>query len=239
MSPGHIRSWLFTIPVAVLITAVMVTTAVTTSVVAPGGAWQRFLYRSWAAMVLFVFGARVRVTGAEHLAPGQNYVIASNHSSLVDTPVMLGCLPLPFKFLAKKELLKVPFIGWYLSRAGHLTVSRGSIRSSIESMNEAARIIRERHLSVLIFAEGTRSREGLQPFKEGAAYLAIAAGVPIATVALVGTGKILAAKSSHFRSGDVELRIGEPISTEGLSLKERGRLTALAQERVEALLEGR
>ena len=239
MSLGHLRSWLFTIPVAVLITAVMITVAVLTSVVSPGGAWQRFLYRSWASMVLFVFGARVRVSGAEHLSPGQNYVVASNHASLVDTPVLLRWLPVPFKFLAKRELLKVPFIGWYLSRGGHLTVARGSVRSSLASMNEAARLIRERHLSVLIFPEGTRSREGLQPFKEGAAYLAIAAGVPIAPVALVNTGKILAAKSSHFRAGDVELRIGEPIPTEGVSLKERGRLTQLAQERVAALLEGR
>jgi len=237
MSLGRLRSWIFTIPVAVLITAVMITLAVLTSVVAPSGVLQRFWYRAWAAMVLFVFRAKVRVVGAERLNPDQNYVIASNHASLVDTPVLLGGMPIPFKFLAKQELLRVPFIGWYLRRAGHLTVSRGSIRSSIESMNEAARLIGERHVSVLIFPEGTRSAEGMQKFKEGAAYLAIAAGVPMAPVALVGTGRVLPAKSSHFRAGTVELRIGEPVSTAGRTLKDRAVLTTLVEQRVREMLE--
>ncbi len=216
----------------------MITSAVVTSVFAPGGRWQVFLYRTWASMVLAVFGARVRVRGAEHLQPGQNYVIVSNHLSLVDTPVMLKCLPVPFKFLAKRELLKVPFIGWYLSRAGHLTVDRASLRSSIESMNECARLIRERGLSVLIFAEGTRSMTGeMQRFKDGAAYLAIQSGTAVAPVALVGTWDILPAKDSCFRGGDVEVRIGEPLSPAGLTLKERGAFTAQMEERVRALME--
>lgn len=237
MSLGHLRSWVFTIPIAVVITGVMSTLAAVGSVISPEGAWQKFLYRSWSAMVLFVFGVKMRVQGRENLDPNQNYVIASNHASLVDTPVLLGGMPIPFKFMAKQELLRVPFIGWYLRRTRHLTVSRGSIRSSIESMNEAARLIRERKVSVLFFPEGTRSAEGMQKFKDGAAYLAIAAGVPVAPVALVGTGRILPAKSSCFRPGEVELRIGAPLPTEGYTLKDRGALTALAEQQVRAMLE--
>lgn len=234
---GYIRSWLFTIPVAVFATAVLITTAVVTSVFAPGGRWQIFLYRLWGSTVLAIFGARVRVTGAENLEPGQNYVIVSNHLSLVDTPLMLKSLPVPFKFLAKRELLKVPFIGWYLSRAGHLTVDRASLRSSIQSMNECARLIRERSLSVLIFAEGTRSLTGeMQPFKDGAAYLAIQSGVPAAPVALVGTWDILPAKDSCFLPGEVELRIGQPVSPAGFTLKDRPAFTAILEQRVRALL---
>jgi 1-acyl-sn-glycerol-3-phosphate acyltransferase len=145
--------------------------------------------------------------------------------SLVDTPLLFRWLPGNFRFLAKRELLNVPFIGWYLRRGGHLTVSRGSIRSSIESMNEAARLIRERRISVLIFPEGTRSREGMKEFKDGAAYLAIAAGVPAVPVALVGSDRVLPAKSSYFRPGRVEIRIGDPIPTGQLTLKDRGALT--------------
>jgi 1-acyl-sn-glycerol-3-phosphate acyltransferase len=234
---GYLRSWLFTIPAAVLATAAFITTAVATSVFAPNGAWQVFLYRLWASTVLALFGARVRVTGAENLQPGQNYVIVSNHLSLVDTPVLLKGLPVPFKFLAKRELLAVPFIGWYLRRAGHLTVDRASLRSSIQSMNECARLIRERSLSVLIFAEGTRSLTGhLQPFKDGAAYLAIQSGVPAAPAALVGSWHILPAKDSCFLPGQVELRIGQPVSPAGFTLKDRPAFTRILEQRVTALL---
>jgi 1-acyl-sn-glycerol-3-phosphate acyltransferase len=234
---GHLRSWLFTIPLASLVTAVMITVAAGTSAVAPAGRWQRFLYRAWGRMVLGIAGARVRVRGAENLSPGQNYVFGANHLSLMDIPLMFMGLPVDFKFLAKRELLKAPFIGWYLRRAGHLTVDRASLRSSIESTNEAARLIGERRLSVLIFAEGTRSATGeLQPFKEGAAWLAIQSKTPLAPVAIVGTDQLLPAKSSYFMPADVELRIGEPIAVEGLTLKDRAALTARLRERVEELL---
>jgi 1-acyl-sn-glycerol-3-phosphate acyltransferase len=234
---GYVRSWLYTTPAATLVTAVLITTAVVSSVFAPGGRWQTMLAHAWGATVLRIFGARVRVSGAERLKPGRSYVIVSNHLSLVDTPVLVRYLSVPFKFLAKRELLKVPFIGWYLRRNGHLTVDRGSVRSSLTSMNECARLIRERRLSVLIFAEGTRSLDGkLQAFKEGAAYLAIQSGAELAPVAIVGSGEILPAKDSCFLPGEVELRIGEPIDVTGYTLKERGELTRRAEASVTSLL---
>lgn len=187
-------------------------------------------------MVLRIAGAKVRVHHAERLDAAANYVVAANHLSLMDTPLMLGHLPLEFKFLAKRELLKTPFIGWYLKRGGHLTVDRGSLRSSLESMNECARLIRDLKLSVLIFPEGTRGFGELQPFKDGAAYLAIQSGVPLAPVAIHGTEHVLAAKSSHFRSAEVDVIIGEPIPVNGLTLKDRGRLTADLQAVVSEML---
>jgi 1-acyl-sn-glycerol-3-phosphate acyltransferase len=230
-------SWFAVIPASFFTTGVLITIAIATSVVAPSGAWQQFLYRLWARMVLWICGVGgVRVSGAELLSPANNYVFVSNHLSLMDTPVLLRHLPVPFKFLAKKELLKVPFIGWYLRRAGHLTVDRGSIRSSLKSMNECAATIRDRRLSVLIFAEGTRGGGELQPFKEGAAYLSIQSGVPAAPLAIVGTNHILPARSSIFGSGEVELRIGEPVSPAGYSLKDRAAFTSLLENKVRALL---
>lgn len=218
-------------------TGLLISIAIATSVAAPAGRWQQFLYRLWALIVLRICGIpRVRVTGAERLDPSSHYVFVSNHLSLMDTPVLLRHLPLPFKFLAKKELLKVPFIGWYLRRGGHLTVDRASIRSSLKSMNECASIIHDRRLSVLIFAEGTRGPGPLQPFKDGAAYLAIQSGVAAAPIAIVGTNLILPARSSIFGSGEVELRIGEPVSPAGLTLKDRGAFTSLLEDRVRALL---
>jgi len=235
---GYLRSWLWTIPAASLVTAALVTLAVVTSPFAPA-AWQTRLYRLWARAVLKLFGVRVRTTGAEHLRPGGHYVIVSNHLSLADTPVMLHATPVEFRFLAKRELERVPFIGWYLRRAGHLTVDRCSVRSSIESLNEAARLIREQSLSVLIFAEGRRSPDGtLQPFRDGAAWLAIQSGAEAAPVAIAGTERVLPAKDSCILPGEVEVRIGEPVSPAGFTLRDRAAFTALLEERVRSLLAG-
>lgn len=234
---GYLRSWLFTIPAASLVTAALITLAIATSPFAPAGPWQTRLYRLWARAVLALFGARVRVSGASSLAPDGHYVFVSNHLSLADTPVMLHALPVPFKFLAKRELLRVPFIGWYLRRAGHLTVDRRSVRSSIESLNEAARLIREHSLSVLIFAEGRRSPDGtLQPFKDGAAWLAIESRAEAVPVAILGTDRVLPALDSCILPGPVEVRIGKPLSPAGFSLPERTAFTALLEQRVRELL---
>lgn len=214
----------------------MISIAVVTSVFIPSQKWQIWLYRRWAAMVLGIAGARVSVVGADRVDATRNYIIASNHLSLMDTPVVLRRLPVDFKFLAKQELLKIPFLGWYLKRAGHLTVSRGSIRSSLESMNECARLVRERRLSVLIFPEGTRGLGPLQSFKEGAAYLAIQSGVPLLPVAIWGTQNVLSAKTSHFRSAPVELRLGAPIEVDGLTLRDRALLTRRLEQEVRLLL---
>ncbi len=184
---SHLRSWLWTIPVAMLTTAVLITAAVIVALVAPGGRRQQWFQHKWGAAVLRIVGAKVRVVGAERVERGANYVIAANHGSLMDISLLFGWLPMPFKFLAKRELLNVPFIGWYLRRDGHLTVDRKSLRSSVESTNECARLIREKRLSVLIFPEGTRSPDGkLQRFRDGAAFLAIQSGVPVLPVGYRG-----------------------------------------------------
>ncbi len=179
------------------------------------------------------------MTGAENLRPHGHYVIVSNHLSLADTPVMLHAVPVPFKLLAKRELLRAPFIGWYLRRAGHLTVDRRSVRSSIESLNEAARLVREHSLSVLIFPEGRRSLDGsLLPFREGAAWLAIESGAEAAPAAILVTDPVLPARDSCILPGEVEVRFGAPVSPAGFSPRECAAFTRLLEERVRSLLAG-
>ena len=134
---SQVRSWLWTIPVAMLTTAVLISAAVGAVLVAPGGRRQQWFQHKWGAAVLGIVGARVKVRGVERIDVAANYVVAANHASLMDIAVLFGWLPMPFKFLAKRELLNVPFIGWYLRRDGHLTVDRKSLRSSIESTNQA------------------------------------------------------------------------------------------------------
>jgi 1-acyl-sn-glycerol-3-phosphate acyltransferase len=193
--------------------------------------------RIWSRMVLAVSGVRVSVDGLGKIRPDSSYVIVSNHLSLMDTPLVLATLPLQFRFLAKVGLFKVPFIGYHLSRAGHIPIPRGDARGSLKAMAETARLIRERGISALVFPEGGRSPGELREFKEGAAYIAIKAGVPAVPVAIQGTRAVLPMGSLAVRPGRVSLRIGDPIPTAGLTLKDREALTRQLRQRILELLE--
>lgn len=193
--------------------------------------------RVWARSLLAIARVRVRVEGLEKIDPNSAYVFASNHLSYMDTPVVLGNIPVQFRFMAKKGLFQIPFLGTHLMQAGHIPVPREDPRAAVKTLSLAANTIRERGVSVLAFPEGGRAPDGvLQEFKEGAAYIAIKAGVPIVPVALVGTRQILAMGSATFHSGPVTVRISDPIPTAGLTLHDRGELTAQIRERIVSML---
>jgi 1-acyl-sn-glycerol-3-phosphate acyltransferase len=198
----------------------------------PTGNSQHRVMRVWARMLLRLGGIRCRVYGAEKLNPARAYVLVSNHTSYIDTPAVTSSIPLQFRFFAKKGLFSVPFIGWHLTRAGHLPVIRGDARASLKSLSEGAKLIRERNLSVLIFPEGGRTETGLRQFKEGAAYIAIKAGVPAVPVALVNTRKALPMHSMMVQPCEIEIHLGDPIETSAMTLQDRGRLNEMLYERV-------
>src|ERR1700704_4334258 len=136
--------------------------------------------RAWARSLLRIAGVRVTIHGLEKIDLARSYVICSNHLSYMDTPVVLSSIPTLFRFLAKKGLFQIPFLGTHLKQAGHIPLPRQDPRAAVKTMNLAAQVIRERRISMLIFPEGGRSRDGvLQPFKEGGAYIAIKAQVPL------------------------------------------------------------
>jgi 1-acyl-sn-glycerol-3-phosphate acyltransferase len=201
------------------------------------GSRQHAIASSWARWLLTIAGAKVRVRGLEHLRPGGNYVFVGNHLSLYDTPVVLGHIPRQFLFLVNIKYVKLPFLGTHLRRAGHFGVDSSDMRSSMKVMTEAARRLKERGLSVLLFPEGSRARDGLQEFKEGAAYMAIKSGVSIVPFALKGTREILPIGSVHVKSGPVDFLLGEPIPVDGYTLKGREQLTTLMRDRVAALMQ--
>jgi 1-acyl-sn-glycerol-3-phosphate acyltransferase len=195
--------------------------------------------RFWARTLLFFVGVNVEVEGLEKIDRGGHYVICGNHLSYMDTPVVLTHIPVQFRFLAKRGLFQIPFLGTHLAQAGHVPVPRGDPRAAVKTMSHAAKILHERAISLLVFPEGGRSHDGrLQPFKEGAAYIAIKAQVPIVPIALTGTRAVMAMGSAVFRRGVVRLQIGDPIPTDGLTLKDRERLTTDARARIVEMLEG-
>jgi 1-acyl-sn-glycerol-3-phosphate acyltransferase len=235
---ASIRAALFTDPLIVIATTLYGTVSLITSLFDASGRAQHRVACAWARMLLRIAGVKVRVEGLEHVSPGASYVFVSNHLSFMDIPAILPNIPVQFRFLAKKSLFKVPFIGYHLQRAGHIPVHREDARASLKTMAEAAGIVRDRGVSVLVFPEGGRSPGEMTEFKEGAAYVAIKSGVPAVPVGLSGTREVLPMDSLLVKPGHVVLRIGKPIPTDGLTLRDRHQVNQELRERVVELTDG-
>ena len=234
-----LRSAIFSTPLIALCTIVMGTFSLIASFFDHTGKSQHALARVWARMLLAVSFMRVSVVGLEKLDPNGTYVFVANHGSFMDIPALLATLPQQFRFFAKKGLYSIPFLGTHLRRAGHLPVDRSSPRASLKSMMEAARMISGRGISVLNFPEGGRSLEGLHEFKEGPAYIAIKAGVPVVPVGIVGARELLPMGSGHLRAGRILVRVGDPIPTEGMEASSRMELTQRLHTEVAGLMQSK
>lgn len=233
-----LRACLITDPLIVLATIFFASISLIVSLVDKAGRRQAAIARAWSRVLLAVSGVRVRIEGGAKISPEGSYVFVSNHASYMDTPVVLANIPVQFRFMAKKGLFSIPFMGWHLARAGHIPVYRDNPRAAVKTLALAAEAIQKRGISLIVFPEGGRSRTGeLRDFKDGAAYIAIRAGVPIVPIALKGTRAILPYGSGLPRSGEAEMRVGDPISTRGLKLHDRSRLTQQVRETVVSLLQ--
>lgn len=195
------------------ITSVMGFLSLLSSLFDSTGRLQHSVASTWGRMLMTVFRVTVRMTGTENLAPERTYVFASNHFSLIDTPVMFGFMPRSFRILARSGLWKIPFIGWHLNRAGHLPVHRENPRLAVRNIAFAAEKVKGGR-SILVFPEGGRRRgTTMRRFKTGAAHIAIQSGVSLVPVAIAGTARVLPPGSLHLRPGSVELRFGTPLQT--------------------------
>jgi 1-acyl-sn-glycerol-3-phosphate acyltransferase len=232
----YVRTVLWTAPLIALATVVMGSISVVTSFFDSSGATPHRLARRWARMLLRIGFVRVETEGTEKLDPNAPYVLASNHTSYFDTPAIIATIPLQFRFFAKKGLFQIPFLGTHLQRAGHFEIVRDDPRASFKSISEGAKQIREKRISVLLFPEGGRSETSLREFKEGAAHIAIRAGVPLVPVGITGARNILPMHSMHVIPGTIRLRIGDPIPTAGMGPRDRGPLTQLALAKVAELI---
>jgi 1-acyl-sn-glycerol-3-phosphate acyltransferase len=171
--------------------------------------------RLWSTLILWMFGIKVRTKGAELLDSSRRYIYVSNHASAFDIPAVVVGIPDDIRFVLKKELTRIPIWGWALKYGHYITIDRGNARDAIKSLDEAAE--RMRHgASVILFGEGTRTRDGkLQPLKRGAFALAVKAGIPIVPVTINNTFKILPRGSLRVHRGDIEMVFGKPIPIDG------------------------
>lgn len=160
---------------------------------------------------------RYSLYGQENFKKGQSYIYVSNHTSFLDIPGICLVIPGEFRALAKKELLKIPVFGW-IAQSATVIVDRSSGESRKKSLDRLKRILLD-GISILIFAEGTqnRSKEILQPFKEGAFRIAIDTQQPILPMVVVGAGPLMPPGTIKMRPGKVKVIVGPEITTTGLS----------------------
>jgi 1-acyl-sn-glycerol-3-phosphate acyltransferase len=189
----------------------------------PGGVYD-WSGTDWARDILSAAGTPVVASGREHIPRDQPVIYASNHSSMFDIWALFATLPGSVRFVAKRELFRIPILGRAMLAVGHVPIDRTARKSAFEAYDEAARMIRG-GTSVVVFPEGTRSRTGeLLPFKNAPFGLAIAAQVPIVPVYVHHTFEILPKGAWRLRPRPIRLVVGQPISTAGLRPEDRERL---------------
>ena len=188
--------------------------------------------RSWSRQMLWASGVTVRIVGESNIPANTPVVYVSNHQSWFDIFLLAGRLAGQVRFVAKKELTKVPIFGRALRTTGHISIDRQDRKAAFSAYEEAAQAIRG-GMSAVVFAEGTRSRTGeLLPFKKGPFVLAIAAQVPVVPVYCAGTFDLLPKGKLRLRPHPIALLFGEPISTEGMVYDDREGLSSEARRRV-------
>ena len=169
----------------------------------------------WAPGLLIFGPFPYRATGVEDVDWSRTYFIASNHQSFVDIPLLFRVLPVNLHFVVKSELQHVPFLAWYIRAMGMIFVDRSnreSARRSIERTAEAA----QRGKSILLFPEGTRSKDGrIGAFKSGMIGAAMVGSIPVLPVAVEGPGRALTAGWPRFRPARLRVAVGQPVETEG------------------------
>lgn len=186
----------------------------------------RALGRTWVRWILRTFGIRVEVSGLENIPTDTPALFLSNHQSLVDIAAIVDKLPtaVSWRFVAKKELVRVPIFGWCLITTGQIIIDRGNRERATKSLERAAERIRG-GASVIVFPEGTRSAAGsLRPFKSGPFHLAVAAQVPIVPITVSGSQRITPKGSLHVHAGTVRIAFGKPIATRGVTVEQRNEL---------------
>ena len=228
-------TYLLLFPLFFVSTAIFGSISLIASLFDGTGRVQHSIAQAWAGTVLRIALSPVRVLGRENFQRGAAAVYVSNHLSYMDTPVVLSKLPFQFRILARHDLFKIPFIGWYLQRSGQIPVDSTSLRSTLASLNRGVKAL-QAGMPLVIFPEGGRSVDGqLQDFLSGPAYMAIRAQVPVIPMALIGTYELMPMHTYHLTPRPLMLVVGEPISTAGYSSKNADALTRRVRDTIKEM----
>ena len=209
------RTVLFLIPAISVYTIVLGTLSIGSSLFERRGYCAHWCARSWSRLILVTTGVHMDIAGLERLVPGRTYLFVANHQSIYDIPILFWSLPYQLRIIAKESLGQFPFLGWHLRRTGHMLVDRKRPdRSAIFSW--ASRLTAQ-GLSLIVFPEGTRSRDGrVGRFKRGSFYLALEGGMPVVPISIVGSRHVMLKGRLATYPGRVRLIVHEPIDTRGM-----------------------
>ncbi len=232
---SRLRSYVILDPLVWLYTLVMGVLAL------PGGLFDRsgrrlhWFSRAWSWLIMKTILSPVKVTGLDKIDTSKPHVYAVNHASALDIPVLYVYLPFQFRIVFKKELLAYPIVGWQLKRSGQVCIDQQKPANSIAAIRSAVKSLKA-GMPLVIYPEGGRTPDGeIKPFLPGAFFLAIKAQVDIVPVALVGTYELLPMNTYHIKCRPLEMRVGEPISTTGLTMRDMEAVSARVKKAMEDL----
>ncbi len=204
----------------------------------PYGTVVNGIIRNWAKFLLWVAGTKIEVSGLEKLDLSQPYIFMANHQSNFDILALSANIPGTSRYIAKKELFKVPFFGLGMKLAGIIKINRSNKEEAKESINKDAIERINKGVSVIIFPEGTRSRDGkIHPLKKGGIILAIEGGIPIVPTVLSGTFHIMNKSSLKLKKGRIKLDFLDPIATDKYTYEDRNTLTELVYQKLTSVFD--
>jgi len=223
--------YLFLISVYTLVLGIP---AIILSFLYPGGNLSYLLGRLWAWLIIKTLGLKVEVKGLENLKNLKSFIIMANHQSHLDVASIMATFPHQLRFLAKKELVRIPVFGWAMFLQGHVVIEREKRESAFKTIDLAAEKVKKGK-KLVVFPEGTRSAgNSLLPFKKGGFVLAIKSGAPIVPVSIYGTHKILPKKSLHLGEGKiVKILVQPPVDTSSFTMENKESLIDLIKTRIE------
>lgn len=222
------------VTIGVAVTAYISLMCILIPLISPGEDKVHKIARLWAKIMLLISSTKVTVVGGANVLRKKPQVFMSNHLSDFDILVALAHIPGQFRWIAKKELFRIPIFGPAMRRAGYIEIDRQDHRRAMQSLDDAAEKIRQGR-SVMTFPEGTRSKDGkMKPFKSGTFHLAIKSGAPIVPVTIIGTAEIMPKRSLRIRPGKVTLVIDRPIDVSEYTIENKDELV----ERVRSIISG-
>jgi 1-acyl-sn-glycerol-3-phosphate acyltransferase len=234
---SRLRSYLILDPLIWAYTLILGTISLICSLFDRNGRIQHKFARLWSWLVMKTILSPVTVTGmgANKINDSKPRVYAVTHASALDIPILYVHLPFQFRIIFKSELLAYPFVGWHLKRSGQVCINQQNPAASIGAVKSALRSLRS-GMPLVIFPEGGRTRDGkIQPFLPGAFFLAIKAQADIVPIALVDTFDLLPMNTYHIKCQPLEMRVGEPVSTAGLTVRDTEEVSAKVKAAIEAL----
>jgi 1-acyl-sn-glycerol-3-phosphate acyltransferase len=232
---SRLRSYLIIDPLIWFYTLALGILALPIGLFDRGGRLLHWFSVTWSRLIMGTVFSPVEVVGLDKIDTSKPHVYASNHASALDIPVLYVNLPFQFRIVFKSELLVYPVVGWHLRRSGQVCIDQKNPAHSIGSIRSALKGLKA-GMPLVIYPEGGRTPDGeVKPFMPGAFFLAIKAQVDIVPIALVGTYELLPMNTYHVKCRPLEMRVGKPISTAGMTLRDLEKVSARVQKAVEDL----